>query len=72
MILVKIILSHPQDIEDHHAEGAMHHFKAKANAELEDKVEDHVTSSDMQQTVCQVSPGSCQYAVPENLNPDYY
>ena len=71
MILVDV-LPHPQDVEDHHADGAMHHFKSKANAELEHKVEDHVTSTNVQQTVCQVSPGRCQYAVPGNFNQGYY
>ena len=42
------VLPHPQDVEDHHADGAMHHFEAKANAQLEHKVEDHVASSDVQ------------------------
>ena len=47
--------AYPQNIEDHHTDGAMNHLEAKADSALKEKVEEQVAEVNMQQAVSDVA-----------------
>ena len=54
----RCLSAYPQNVEDHHTDGAMNHLEAKADSALKEKVEEQVAEVNVQQAVGDIAPAS--------------